>query len=339
MRLNQEIAKDPDTYLDAAPALVPILGEYPHGLHHILHTVHRGFKPLIMRCAAECGNPAIVEDPAEVKHFNSHLYFHWKIVRAASEYVHELSQTVGGLDFEDVPALLKAAERNIDLAWVVHYLYDGGYLLLDFKQSLRGNASDQLDLNWREFVTLARAANKTNYGILAIIQAYRSAALHPQLAQFWRAVRTLPMSTTPGARVGWDTPCEWLHADFTASVRTRVTEGQIEKFIANKAFLTTVERHVRSALQLDAALSESKLKDMADDVKAMKELFRSCIGATWATAASEKSVSELFKKDQPKGKTPWAQYKDVSCRSGDDATSAYVQRHLMRYAFRHEWQP
>ena len=163
MRLNQMIAQNPETYLETAPALVPVLGEYPHGHHHLLHTVHRGFKPFIMRCAEECRNPAIQEDPAEVKHHNSHLYFHWKMVRACSEYLHEISRGTGGVDFEDVPAFLRAAENNIDLAWVAHYLYDGGYLILDFKQSMRSNDSDGLDLNWREFVTLARAANSLFY--------------------------------------------------------------------------------------------------------------------------------------------------------------------------------
>ena len=39
------------------------------------------------------------------------------------------------------------------------------------------------------------------------------------------------MSSNPGARVGWDTPCEWLHAEITASVQIRVTEKSITDFI------------------------------------------------------------------------------------------------------------
>ena len=94
------------------------------------------------------------------------------MIRASSEWLYEKSRGRGGLDFEDVPGFLRAAENNIDLAWVAHYLYDGGYLLLDFKQALRANKSDRLDEDWAEFVTLARtgSANKTHYGYLAVMQ-------------------------------------------------------------------------------------------------------------------------------------------------------------------------
>ena len=125
MRILEQVAKDPDLYLDITPAVVPILGESPHGLHHILHTVHRNFMPFVMRCAEELDNKAIVEDPAAVMHFNSHLYFHWKVIRASSEWLYEKSRGRGGLDFEDVPGFVRAAENNIDFwhGWVTHHLY------------------------------------------------------------------------------------------------------------------------------------------------------------------------------------------------------------------------
>ena len=339
-RLLEVIAADPITFLDTTPAVVPMLGEYPHGLHHIMHTAHRNFKPFVMRCAKETGNIAIVEDPAEVKYFNSHMYFHWKLTRACAEYLYEISRSPGGLDFEDVPSFFRAVEANIDLAWVAHYAYDAGFLMLDFKQALRANQSDVLDQDWCEFLTLARTGtgHKTTYGILALMQVYRSVTLHPKLAELWRTVRTLPMSKNPGARVGHDSPCEWLHADITASVQTHVTEATIEKFITTRPFTTTVERELRSLLGTESDSSANKLKAMDEDVKKLLKLFRSEIGATWAAATSANAVSKL-KMQSRSQTTPWAEYEAVASQKGNDSTASYVRRHLSTYAFQHEWQP
>ena len=341
MRENQEIADDPDTFLDTSPAVVPMLGESPHGLHHIRHVVHRNFAPFILRCAEECKNPAIVPDPAEVKHFNAHIYFDWVIIRACAEYVFEISRGPGGCDFEDTAAFLRASEANVDLAWVVHYLYDGGFLELHFKQSVRANESDELDADWCEFVTLARtgSGHKTNYGILAIMQVYRSVCLHPKLAELWRTVRTLPMSSHTGARVGYDSPCEWLHADITECVQTRVTEASISQFIKTRPFCDAVDRQLRSLLDLERHNSDAKLKVMDEDVKTIKAMLKNKIGATWAHAARANSSSQLMTAAaMGRSKTPWKEYADIAKQTGRDSTVAYVRRHLQTYAFRHEWQ-
>ena len=339
-RCNQEIADDPITFLDTSPAVVPMLGEYPHGLHHIRHVVHRTFQPFIRRCADECQNLAIVDDPAEVKHFNSHIYFDWVIIRACSEYVYEISRGPGGLDFEDTDAFIQAAEANVDLAWVVHYLYDGGFLELQFKQSLRENLSDELDNCWCEFVTLARSGtgHKVNYGILALMQVYRSVCLHPKLAELWRTIRTLPMSSNPGARVGWDTPCEWLHAEITASVQIRVTEKSITDFIKKRAFSMAVDAQLRSMLNLGRDSSDRKLKAMDADVATLKKMFRQRIGATWVQAARANATSVLMTTAAVgRSKKPWEEFHRVARLQGSDSTASYVRRHLQTYAFRHEW--
>ena len=140
------------------------------------------------------------------------------------------------------------------------------------------------------------------------------------------------MTSNTGTRVGWDTPCEWLHADITASVQNHVSEHRIERFIREQAFLATVDQGVRTALQIDADSSRNKLKDMEEDVKTMKAMFCKHIGATWASATREKEDSDLFTDaDADRGKTPWKQYEAVSNRTGADATSAYVRKHLMTY--------
>ena len=85
------------------------------------------------------------------------------LIRACSEYLVELSDGVGGTDFALADEFLRQCERNIDLAYLAHFLYDGGFLVLQFKQSVRANKDKELNLAWREFVTLGRsvAGHKT----------------------------------------------------------------------------------------------------------------------------------------------------------------------------------
>ena len=96
---------------------------------------------------------------------------------------------------------------------------------------------------------------------MAIMQVYRSVCLHPKLAELWREVRTLPMSKSAGARVGHDSPCEWLHADITTSLTSHVTESSISRFIKSRPFTATVDAQLRSVLGLGYG-SKAKLKCM-----------------------------------------------------------------------------
>ena len=127
--------------------------------------------------------------------------------------------------------------------------------MLDFKQAVRVNDCDSLDADWVEFVTLARTGtgHKTHYGYLAMMQVYRSQCLHPQLAALLKQIRTLPMSSHPGARVGWDTPCEWLHAAITANVTTHVSDAAIWNYIQQHPFMDTVDKELRQLLGADRA--------------------------------------------------------------------------------------
>ena len=122
-----------------------------------------------MACARQFKNPAIIDDPAAVKHHNSHLYFNWVVTRAAAEYIHEISRGRRGADFEDVPAFLKACDANVNLRRFVHYLYDAGFLILQFKQSVRALRNDTLNLCWREFATIgANRANEQQDNVQAV---------------------------------------------------------------------------------------------------------------------------------------------------------------------------
>ena len=148
--------------------MIPVQGEAPHGTHHLHHADWRLYWPLIQVCAQHLDNKQAVKDPT-VSDFNRTFYFRLIMTRAVSEYINEIA-AAGGPDTDLAPQFVRAAEANLDLAWLVHWLYDGAFLVLQWKQSVRSNDSHTLDLLWREFLSLAKTsqAHKTHYAPMAV---------------------------------------------------------------------------------------------------------------------------------------------------------------------------
>jgi hypothetical protein len=120
------------------------------------------FNDFIMACAGVLGNEQVPEDP-KVEQHNHVQHFMQILIRACSEYIAELCSGHGATPYALVDHFIQKAEQNIDFAHLVHFLYDFGFLMLQFKQSVRTNGHGMLNLNWREFVTLGRsvAGHKT----------------------------------------------------------------------------------------------------------------------------------------------------------------------------------
>ena len=77
--------------------------------------------------------------------FNVHRFFFLNVLtRACAEYVNFIAQTPGAESPDDPKVFIAKAESNIDFAWVCHFLYDAGFLVLDFLQSVRANESKHL---------------------------------------------------------------------------------------------------------------------------------------------------------------------------------------------------
>ena len=106
-----------------------------------------------------------------------------------------LSRNPGAVDIDAVPEFIAASERNIDLAWVVHFLYDFAYLIFDMKQKVRANRSEEIDVLWREFLHtgVTGTANKNNYVPMAIMRLFWATAMDPELADLNHALRAIPL--------------------------------------------------------------------------------------------------------------------------------------------------
>ena len=102
---------------------------------HAQWSLHRQF---IMWCAhqPEVNNKQVVEDP-NVSQFNTHRFFFLNVLtRACAEYINFLADSPGAPSFDDPAPILAQAEKNIDFAWVCHFLYDAGFAVLDFLQAV-----------------------------------------------------------------------------------------------------------------------------------------------------------------------------------------------------------
>ena len=338
MRINHLLLKHPDLYLDSAPMVIPVQGEAPHGVFHMLHGGWRLYRKFIRAAAdntlgADLGR-AVVDEPT-VKVFNHQLFALWWMTRACSEYLLMLARSPGAVDIDMVPEFRNSCERNVDLAWVFHFLYDFAYLVLDLKQGVRRNDSRHLDLLWREFlrVGMTGTANKTNYVPMAIMRVFWAEALTPEIAAVYHAMRAIPMSKR--VYVGWDTPIEWLNGAITDGVRTLVSEQKIENFVANYSFLNTNYAALLDEMHVTRGQGDSHMRDMDGNVAAMKHWLCTNIGTTWA-AATRRNANSRLGIDR-RGQLPWVEMRQSMTRVGRDSVNRHVEdvvRRLTRSFYR-----
>jgi len=335
MRMNSIIAADPEYWLDTSPMIIPVQGEHPHGTDHVHHADWRMFWPLIEACANHLGNKQAVKDP-NVTDFNKTWFFRLVLTRAVAEYVNEMA-AAGGPSTDLAVEFVRASEKNVDLAWLVHWLYDGAFLCLQWKREVRGDGG-KLDLLWREFVGLARtdAAHKTQYAPMAVLRVFWGKAMVQPLNDLYHRIRTLPMGKAAGTSTGWDQPCEELHRSISLGVPNLVSEERIARFIQEYPFTATVANGLRQVMYEHRADPLHKLKDMDADVQKLKEFFRRRIGKNWAEASKENTIPKLVGAGA-RG-TPWEAVLKVASQTGRDSVHEWVRRQVHRNASFFTWK-
>ena len=325
MRINHLLANHPDLYIDQTPVVIPVQGESPHGVHHFLHAGFRLFKPIIRVAAGLIKDKSVSEDPHSVKEFNRALFLLYKITRGFSEYLLTL-RDAPSLDFPE--DYIRQAQPNIDLLWIVHFLYDCAFLVLDLKKCIRSNDSKGIDLLYREFLTsaLTGTANKTQYTQMSILRVFWAHAMHPDLQHIYHGIRSLPVSRRPGSRVGWDMLCEWLHRSISAGVQTRVSEERITHYIENFAFMEHCHEICEDWAYQGRADYEKHIKDIAPDAQLLVGELRQKVGSTWQQATRPNLVSALG--IDHRGPLPWDEMRRTMLRTGPDALPVIINRHL-----------
>ena len=334
IRVNWLLQKHPDLYIDSSPLIIPVQGEAPHGVFHVMHAGWRLYLRFIRKCALFLDphnaniNKQVLDDPL-VRDFNNSMHFMYRMTRACSEYLVHISGTPGGIDIDAPNDFIESCEQNIDLKWLVHFLFDFAFMLMEFKHAVRENRSADIDLLWREFLHLGRpnTSNKNLYCPMAIMRLFWSDAMRPELKHLYDEMRSIPMTYNPGARVGWDTPVEWLNGAITEGVQIRISEERIERFVARFALLSANEDVMRASLHPKDGNS-AKMKSLDSDVALLKGFFMDRIGSTWFEATRQNDDSEL---GIGRGVPPWEEMHTKSHQAGNDSVPYYVAEVVRRY--------
>jgi len=262
--------------------------------------------------------------------------------------VGDVEQPWWGCFYEDYKSFVAQAERNIDFAWVVHFLYDYGFLLLQFQQSVRGNDSHCLDLLWREFYGFAHnnVANKTQYCPMAIMRVYWGQCMVQPLHDLYHAIRTIPTGIVRGSNVGWDMPIERLNAAIRQHVRTGITQALITAFVQSYTFLEHVGRTLRTYLGGGAhrlfAREDHGHRDIEQDVRVLKAWLRDTVtpltaahpAHDWANA-TRVNASRHVTCDQ--SRPPWLVQRDAMTQAGVRAYHNHVQTYVQRMTCWASW--
>lgn len=338
-RMQHLIASKSPVYAESTPSVIPMLGLAPHGEYHVCHAGYRNFKPIIQVFAAALNNKQLVDDP-KVSEYNAVRYGLSIIMRACGEFLVELSQSQGAESFEMVPQFIAKCEVNVDLAWLVHLLHDFLYLWWDFKQSVRANDSRKLDLLWSEFVPLGRTtvANKTHYGVMAVMQVYYGCALHPDIRHLYHNIRTVHTGGVDGTNVGWDMIVERINDALKGDVTCNISEELIQRRLRDHRFLDVVDAGLDAVVYAARKRARAKMKNMENDVQLLKQLLRAKVGNTWQEATTQNSESKLGITHR--GALPWENIRHAQQRGaggGDESVQAYALRHVTRLAPWQRW--
>ena len=311
----------PYLYVDSAPLIIPIQGESPHGVFHVMHAGWRMYIRFIRWCAEALNRPekAIKDDPL-VSDFNSHFFFLQILTRACAEFMTELLRDGPGIDRPD--AAMQEADRSPALAWVFHFLYDFAFMVHEFKQGVRASDAPTLDRLWREFFSLGHCgtANKNLYVPMAIMRVWASKATAPPIRRLMDRTRSIPLSDREGAMTGWDMPCEHLNSYITASVTDHVSPESIETAVHRYAIFS--HNHALIA----PTSSEHMMKEFEDDVEELKKQLRRAMGTSWRAACAKQGRPPWAQAQNQRGMAPWLEVQQTMSKGGRDAVGAFIAR-------------
>ena len=336
--ISHQLQSDGDKW-DEKILILPMLGEAPHALWHFGHMNHRRFRGFLTKLAEEINYTGFVWEPTIHKNFHTQEWFICICTRACAEWVLDLCKTQNAVPYSNTVAFFRDAGRNVDTAWVCYFLYMYGFPYLQFKQAVRTNDSDKLDLLWMEFLWGGREieANKTKYGPMAIMRVYYSQLLEPALRRIFKFTRCLPCDGP--VCTGWDMPCEWLNKEIKATVTGgTISQSRIAKFCERYNFWRVVLDGLKSLLYAARAERRQHMKDIDKDVQKIKDFLNEKISADYSEAVDPRSVSNIVDN---KYKPPWETEKDLAFGRFPDREKIvdYVKRTLERMAPWHKWAP
>ena len=281
MRVIHRLAQDPDLYFNTPPAVIPQLGEHPHGTFHILHCGWRQWWPLIERFVHVVQNMQVRAEPI-VSLFNQHEHFLRILTQAISEWFVEMCASASGIDFRAFRQFERAVQDNTTTCMLFHFLFDYAFLFKAARDAVRANNSKDMDLVWRDFLHPARSAdgNKTQYAQMCVSRIYFGLALSEPLQHVYHNLRSLKLLRT---HVGYDMFIERVNLLIRQKCTTHISRSSIAEFLRNYCFTDRVDGALEELVS-DAEAGQPSLKDAGPTVQAIKDFLKDKVGDNFADA-------------------------------------------------------
>ena len=321
MRLNTLVQEDHPHYLASAPAVIPMVGEHPHGTFHFLHAGERNYRQVFANLRTIAGHKACKGDP-KVEEYNNWKHALCICMRGVVGWLVQAST-----DGHDVGAYAHfegAVSENIDTLLLFEFLNHFCFPWLDFKQAVNEHASaDHLDMCWREFLPMMRTldGHKTQYGVMAVVHIYWGQALVGELAHLRQEMRCVALSNNASSMVGVDMPVEKVNRMAKQTINPPVTEEHVATTMEDLNFeiavhdgLSALVRSHRSARKL------GYIKAVDTEVARIVAWLNNAVGETWDEITTPKQHSALLQ-------TRWGDDRKTPAQTASAIARGQVERH------------
>ena len=332
MRVMHMLARKYMVYLWTAPAVIPILGEYPHGAFHILHMGIRNYKQLVLYLLRATNHTSCLTSTRELKEPTVKDMRQWEnavliCVRAVAEWLLEASQD--GTTFHMFYIFQNQILQNFDTALLFEFLTDFGFLYWRFKQSVRTNNAAKLKLLWRESLLHMRTveANKTQYAPMAIENTYWDESLVEVLQQIKDENRTLSLNGNESCNVGWDYFPEDLNHHVRQSIHPPVDFAQVEQIAQDSNLLSVTSKGLNKVVKGHyRERNNIWRKTVQDQVDHLKGLLGAQVGHDWASLTAPRHNSRIGWV----GARPRTKALEIARGAGPrkEAQDEFIRRHL-----------
>ena len=324
-RVNAALARQWGKYLNEYPVVIPVQGEHPHGTAHVCHMGWRPYYPLLGGLLHACGHSECKADWT-VASFNDYDHAMCILIEGIAKYFIHLDASGGGPDLDDMDAVLEFCKQSIDLAWLSYFLSDFGYLYWYFRQSIRSNDSETIDLTWRECISFMHTSesNKTQYAPMAIMRVYWSQALAPPLAAVYHKNRTLSMLGLDGSNIGWDMWMEKGNYAISTNV-VRPSPDHIASFMHELNFTGHCSRALEKQMLHQRKRSPAKRVKVDKDVQSLVDHLIEKLGGSWDEACVPRDHTDSALISPPRSPKPW---ESIERSLADGEYDKWVRSHL-----------
>ena len=295
--------------------IVPLPGEM-HLCAHFLHAVWRLYwNKYLHWFAVRMEMEATIKEEWPVKQWNPHDDFMFIILSACLRF---LGRHCPPHLFE-YDRCLRAAQGNINLQMMLHFVYDCGLPYLILRNSIRKHPNaeirKQILLVYNVCMHLCRPneSNKFQYAILCVQGVWTYYNMIPCLRRIWDRMSTVSLSGFPGRNVAIDHLCEKVNLSSKVIIGNYPTNGRIRTWVPALNILMPCQayyfNYMASIGHDDDDEDDDRRSQKADreaTIQAAETLVAHAVGDTWDDATNDNDdICTVMYAGAREGLCPW----------------------------------